>query len=138
LVNDKEHGFVLLPNLGGERFDSVRTLAFGKWIEALRNHCPDEDIPWGDRIVFPQNCVMTDHRRQVILRNGIPDEINEEDLTSYVAWLIYRVINDLQVVEEFTQYIPKRYTDVNTKRMISAGKWPCEKNTKPIHLLIKF
>jgi hypothetical protein len=139
LSDNIKHGYVLLDNLGGERLESLRTLAFGNWIEALRKQNLDHDIPWGERIIFPANCdIMADHRRQVILNDSIPEEIRERDFISYLAWHIYRVVNELHIADELTRYLPFNYTQALPllKYKIPTGQWPCLKETKPIHLYV--
>ena len=78
-----------------------------------------------------------DNRRQVILEKKVPETINLEGLSRYMAWCIYRIVNQLEIVEEFTRYRPIPINLVPQKAKIKLGLWPCYKATKPLHLFVE-
>lgn len=130
-------GYVKLGAMSG--LDKFRDDALGKWIGNLHRHKnPSKNLPEGDPIVFPKEDQVLDNRRQVVLEKKVPDTINLEFLTRYMAWHIYRIVNELHIVEEFTKYLPRPLSSVEKRRQtIKAGCWPLlEQTEKPLHLYV--
>ena len=55
-----------------------------------------------------------------------------------MAWNIYRIVSAMDIVEEFSTYIPKSFSDVPQKEKVAkAGGWPCVTSSKPLHLYVE-
>ena len=129
-------GHMIIPASKG--IEGLRKAALNNWIEELHQHTdPNKSLPHGERIIFPAENQVLDNRRQVVFEKGIPMTINRQGLIRYMGWSIYRIVNALDIAEEFTPYIPKPFSQVSERHEIRKGCWPCEKPEKPLHLYVE-
>ena len=132
---DNLPGFYKLTDLD-KGMDDLLFGVFKKWIYELHElRVPDKCVLPGVAIIFPKSTEeeVSDNRRQIVLKDGIPETINQEKMLLFIGWQIYRIVNDMDIAEEFSQYIPETLQDA--RRINFKGiMWPTTKSAKPIHL----
>ena len=114
--------------------DDLLFAAFKKWIDELHElRAPDKCLLPGVAIIFPKKTEeeVSDNRRQIILKDGIPDTINQEAMSLFIAWQIYRIVYKMEIAEDFSRYIPDTLA---ARGQLDGVLWPCAQSFKPIHL----
>ena len=130
---DNLPGWALLSDLD-KGMDGLLFAAFKKWIDELHElRVPDKCLLPGVAIIFPKKTEdeVSDNRRQIILKDGIPETIDQEAMLLYIAWQIYRIVNEMEIAADFSRYIPET---IPRRSKLKGVLWPTEKSVKPIHL----
>jgi hypothetical protein len=146
-------GYELIQAAPGKRFEQLRSLAYGRWLEMLKlyqkpgNPTPKGrnpkqiGMPPGSKIHFSvDKKIRRDNRMQQALTgppDGWSDLVDLQAHTQFLAWHLVRLISRYNLVQEWTSYRPHpnpkgwelfeasgMQLDPTGQGLLSAGKKP--------------
>lgn len=129
----------LLKVEGSVFMDQVRKGAFENWIKELRKIKTSTGNGPVTRITLNSK-EPHDARYQWRIQKAsdVPPTIDKGKLAQILAWDLFRVLKERNMVDGFTRHIPVSYAVKRKGGKVKPGEWPLNtENAMPIHLYMR-
>jgi hypothetical protein len=137
MVDNREA--VVLKAEGSVFMDEVRNLAFDKWRKELGKIKPGT----GDGAVSNIKCRSNQtgsgwYQWRIQKPSDVPPSIDTGKLAQLLAWDLWRILKERNMVDGFTRHIPVSYAVKRKGGKVKIGLWPLEKEVATrVHLYMR-